>query len=218
MSDNRNHWITFVGHTVFGWEAVLPDAEAAIRVGAQLVDSGKRHAVWDALELASGAELEAHARTAIRERGQLPIQVRGPTTARLAVYRGDAIVEETVADVGALLRELRSERPASITRSTPAVVVRGFSVPVDHAGPLAITVQLDTDIWLPTVIGFDEADDREDYDNRALAERHTPRFNAFLGEVAATVTGTGGQWKTLEGSGFGERFYAAHWSAAGILL
>ncbi|MEO8706739.1 MAG: hypothetical protein ABI867_42325, partial [Kofleriaceae bacterium] len=223
MSGNRNHWITFVGHTVVGWEAVLPDAEAAIRVGMQLVESGKRHAVWDTSYWPSAADFETHVRTAVRERGQLPILFHGPdglaaTTARLALYRGDELVEETVADVGELLRELRAGRLASIAGSTLAVVVRGFSVPVDHPEQLRISVRLDTDIWFPTVMGFDEVDEREDYDNRALAERHTPRLNAFLHEVATTVTGLGGDWKTLEGSGFGERFYAAQWNAAGIVL
>jgi hypothetical protein len=33
------------------------------------------------------------------------------------------------------------------------------------------------------------------YDNRALAERHTPRLNAFLGGVRKSVVARGGTWK-----------------------
>jgi hypothetical protein len=231
MTGARNHWITFVGHTVVGWQAVLPpprgDATGAVRFGAALVDAGKRHAVWDTQAFASGAAFAEHVRVAATERGRIPMQLRGvtgdaATMARLAVYRDDQIVEEDVADVGALLASLRSGRPSSTTRGTPAVVVLGPSIALDHAGELRIEIRLDTDIWFPSVMGFDEpipddGDPPDSYDNRALAERHTPRLNAFLGEVAREVTTLGGRWEVLDVGGIA-RNYRDQWDEHGIRL
>jgi len=229
MTRERNHWITFVAHTVVGWVAVLPpprgDAEAAIRFGARLVNAGKRHAVWDPEAFATAADFERRAWRAARERERIALLFRGTdgtaaTPARLAFYRDDRIVEEMVTDVGALLRALRPGRPASTIRSTPPLVVTGASIAIEHDAEVRVEVRLDTDIWFPRVIGFAEPPgDGDDaaYDNRGLAERHTPRLNAFLAELAAEATAIGGRWETLEVSGVAAS-YAGEWDAAGIHL
>jgi hypothetical protein len=36
------------------------------------------------------------------------------------------------------------------------------------------------------------------FDNRELAERHTPRFNRFLAKVRAAALAVGGTWQLAE--------------------
>jgi hypothetical protein len=82
-------------------------------------------------------------------------------------------------------------------------------------------ITLASDIWFPVVKGFMEkkvsiinhfrADDTAAYeggfDNRELANRHTPRLNRFLSAIAAKVTEMGGEWsiKEHEGSEYREQ-------------
>lgn len=52
-------------------------------------------------------------------------------------------------------------------------------------GPIELEITLHSDIWFPWINGMGHplADHRRKFDNRVLAERHTPRLNQFLAEV-----------------------------------
>jgi hypothetical protein len=88
-------------------------------------------------------------------------------------------------------------RAVRITGDRYADVREG--APVDRsAHPLRVAVYLGihSDIWFPWVYGsaHPDADHRRMFDNRELANRHTPRLNAFLGEVAAAARRIGGSF------------------------
>jgi hypothetical protein len=107
---------------------------------------------------------------------------------------GGAVREETVTDLGALLRRL--EAKTGLDRHyLPCSPV---TVQTDLEPPAAeFRIQLYSDIWFPRVIGMagqgfsDRIESRELFDNRALAERHTPRFNRFLGDVSKEARARG---------------------------
>jgi hypothetical protein len=56
-----------------------------------------------------------------------------------------------------------------------------------------------SDIWQPWVRGLLEEDQEIDarFDNRPLAERHTPRLNSFLSRVQELTQAMGGEWRYL---------------------
>ncbi|HVJ93889.1 MAG TPA: hypothetical protein VM580_29065 [Labilithrix sp.] len=241
--NERNHWITFVNDFVVRWGAFLPaprgDIGALVRFGVGVVEAGARHAVYHATRLpaarpyeAGQGSFEAYLRAEAQRSGRVPLfpsDTRpGPelwTPARLAFYRGDSIVEEEVGDVGALLCSLRPDRIETcrmFMRSAASVAVLGKQVSVDHAEEVRVEVRLDTDIWFPRVMGMLEELPEEDdppsmYDNRALAERHTPRLNAFVGELRRLTLDLGGRWETLETDSVAVN-YAAMWNEEGIFL
>jgi hypothetical protein len=76
----------------------------------------------------------------------------------------------------------------------------------------SVKITLTSDIWFPIVDGYLErkvrvntdfgADEKARYqggfDNRELANRHTPRLNRFLSAIAAKVTEMGGEWSIGE--------------------
>jgi len=124
--------------------------------------------------------------------------------------RGDRIVESAVTDQGALLAGLEPVPnciPNGCMTHYPAVRITGRrytdvreGLPIDrsaHPLPLAFRLCLHSDIWFPWVFGFahPEADQIRMFDNRELANCHTPRLNAFLGEVAKAARGAGGTFK-----------------------
>jgi hypothetical protein len=238
-----NHWITFVNDVVVRWGAFLPAPcgriDALVQFGARVVDAGARHAVYRVVRLpadrpyvADGQSFESYLREEARRRGRVPLfpvdAGPGPglcTLSRLAFYRGDTIVEEEVDDIGELLRELRPDRIRTrgmFMRSAPAVCVVGEAAAIDKTRDVRIQVRLDTDIWFPHVMGMleDPPEDGEKpdmYDNRALAERHTPRLNAFLGELRQLAIELGGRWEQLEVDGVAVN-YAHMWNEKGILI
>jgi hypothetical protein len=78
-----------------------------------------------------------------------------------------------------------------------------------------VRVVLNSDIWFPVIEGYSErkvglgairvelAADKEAryqgvFDNRELANRHTPRLNRFLSAIAAKVIEMGGEWSIGE--------------------
>jgi hypothetical protein len=85
-------------------------------------------------------------------------------------------------------------------------------MPVNNPEGCYLDITLTSDIWFPIVNGFMEkkvgiwdtfgADEVADYkgrfDNRELANRHTPRLNRFLSAIAAKVTEMGGEWSIIE--------------------
>ena len=101
-------------------------------------------------------------------------------------------------------------------------MVTGPSITLDHPSAVRIEIRLDTDIWFPSVMGFDEplpdvGDPPDSYDNRALAERHTPRLNAFLDAAAREVAAIGGRWEMMDVDGIAVN-YCDQWDERGIEL
>jgi len=104
-----------------------------------------------------------------------------------------------VRDPGALLRSLEP---------VPGCIPEGF---MDGWPPVRITshrgqvrIALHSDIWLPWVFGsaHPEADHLRMFDNLELARLHTPRLNAFLGDVRKAVSEIGGSWDIdVDGTG-----------------
>jgi hypothetical protein len=131
------------------------------------------------------------------------------SAARMAYVdqHGD-VVEDGVENLGALLRSLRPDDvpvSAGLMVDCPPLDVAGSLIDFAHpersfwrgpAGRVRVRFSLRTDIWFPMVIGFlaDTTDVTPTHDNRPLAERHTPRLNAFLTEVRAATLDLGGRW------------------------
>lgn len=234
MSD-RNHWITFPNYRVIAWGAILPPPRGApdahVRFAKTVVDAGKRHGVWDAQRLprptqfdATKTTFDAYVRASVETDGRIPLLEIGAdrpgetlwTPGRVAFYRDDHIVEEEVGNIGELLRTLRPGRETA-ARSAAPVTIQGVTQLVASTREATITIRLDTDIWFPRVIGLAEPDAAESYDNRALAERHTPRLNAFIRDVRAITLEIGGRWEKREPDSFGAN-YADQWDETGIRL
>ncbi len=120
---------------------------------------------------------------------------------RLASYTlSGQIAEDAVSDVGELLRRLRPEMVGEVVYdrhymvSQRAVsILGGIS---DYHGT-SLHISINTDIWFPWVVGNMEEDREPDswYDNRELAQRHTPRLNAFLAAFKAHTLTLGGQFE-----------------------
>jgi hypothetical protein len=141
----------------------------------------------------------------------MPGHPRSSTVETTLCYydRADQLVERTVTDLGAVLASLEPV-PGSIAKAFmthyPAVRIRGRrytsvrqGIPIDrsaHPLPAAVLIAIHSDIWFPWVFG--SAHPLHDYvrmfDNRDLANRHTPRLNAFLREVAAAALRVGGSF------------------------
>jgi len=232
----RNHWITFPDDPVAEWDACFPpprdDAERLVRFACLLVDAGKRHAVWDTRRFVAGAgsgsgTYETYVREALDQRQNLRLALKAldpeaPSMARLAFYRDDRIVEEDVADVGALLATLRPELSPMVTEGAPPITVLGFAVPKAHDKEVRFRIRLDTDIWFPRVTGMGDVylthdDDPAYANNRELAARHTPRFNAFLRELRAAALADGGRWDMERLDGFAAN-YLDQWDENGIAI
>lgn len=210
---SQNHWISYGDEQfVVEWTATFPatgrDPAAIVDFGALLVDAGKQHRVWDAKRFArgrgDGESFEAYAREALDRRQMLALVFQRSAddlpAAQLAFHRGGQLVEDVISDVGALLRELRPDFPPEVTARASAVTLRGFSRPVDHPGELVVAIRLDTDIWFSRVSGLGDTlalggDEPEYADNRAVAERHTRRLNAFLVQVREHALAVGGRWQ-----------------------
>jgi hypothetical protein len=87
-----------------------------------------------------------------------------------------------------------------------------YLIPECAMGECSVTIMLTSDIWFPIVkgslekkvgiwhtFGADEAGYCEGgFDNRELANRHTPRLNRFLSAIAAKVIEMGGEWSIGE--------------------
>jgi hypothetical protein len=141
------------------------------------------------------------------------------TPARLAYYGLDGdLVEAEVADMGALLQQLRTDisewdrdymahkRPLELY-GNPGVVREGEDGR-PYTRQTYLTITLDTDIWFPKVRGFlhkriadetwegswyEKRPSQEWYDNSELASHHTPRFNRFMATVKQLTLEFSGQ-------------------------
>lgn len=124
--------------------------------------------------------------------------------------RANNLVEAVVTDLGALLASLEpvpDSIPNGMMKHYPAIRITGEryvdvreNTPVDrssHPLPIEFRLCIHSDIWFPWIYGGAHlaCDQRRMFDNRELANCHTPRFNAFLGEVAAAVRQAGGTFQ-----------------------
>jgi len=70
-------------------------------------------------------------------------------------------------------------------------------------GNVELQINLHSDIWMPWIIGSghpvvsiqDLREGMRYFDNRMLAERHTPRLNSWIREVAAACVEAGGEFE-----------------------
>jgi hypothetical protein len=126
----------------------------------------------------------------------------------------DQLVERVVTDLGALLASLEpvpDSIPNGFMTRYPAIRIIGDryvgvreGISVDnsaHPYPVAVYLGIHSDIWFPWVYGsaHPECDHRRMFDNRELASRHTPRLNAFLGELATAARRAGGSFGVWPG-------------------
>lgn len=134
--------------------------------------------------------------------------------ATMAWYAADdRLVEGAVADLGAVLRALEpvpGSIPDGFTTPYPPVRITGPELIYDEARTTLVEpsvrraanvrIAIHADIWFPFVFGsaHPDADHRRMFDNRELAQRHTPRLNAFLIEVGDQVVKAGGAWRVDE--------------------
>ncbi len=134
-------------------------------------------------------------------------------------------VEAAVTNLGLLLQEVYDKekyrrykgddfRPYYISQDAP-IGIYGDLIDLDQltdsASSVVITFALHSDIWFPWVWGFNfggQGEYKQDlYDNRLLANCHTPRLNAFLRETRQLVEKDGGTWEVrrdYEGTGWYE--------------
>jgi hypothetical protein len=134
-------------------------------------------------------------------------------TSLLAYYEeAGQVVEAQIDDIGALLRQLKAdklEEAYSSFRYGPALNIIGPSLDFRDPssiqkffdrGKVKITISLHSDIWLPWIDGIISDDYDIDYvfDNRQLANRHTPRLNQFLNSLREATLAIGGTWELDE--------------------
>jgi hypothetical protein len=88
-----------------------------------------------------------------------------------------------------------------LMQNHPPVVLEGSSKETmgavqagDWDRRVTLRIVLHSDIWFPWINGVNHplCDYKRSFDNRLLAERHTPRLNAFLGAVADAARAAGG--------------------------
>ncbi|MEQ1564735.1 MAG: hypothetical protein ABMA64_03770 [Myxococcota bacterium] len=127
--------------------------------------------------------------------------------AKVAWFAPDTPTEAWTEDLGAVLRALEpvpGSIPNGMTTPYPPVRITGWRYPTDAAGVVTtgarrvrFHVALHSDIWFPWVFGsaHPECDHLRMFDNRPLAELHTPRLGRFLGAAAAAVRAAGGTWE-----------------------
>ena len=139
--------------------------------------------------------------------------ISGSSTAEATLChydRADRLTESVVPDLGALLASLEpvpDSIPNGMLRHYPPIRITGRRYinvcegePVNRGAypiPVAFRLCVHSDIWFPWIYGsaHPECDQRRMFDNRELANCHTPRLNAFLGEVAAAVRQAGGTFE-----------------------
>jgi hypothetical protein len=191
----------------------------------RVVERGEREEVYRVLETPwiGRGEVEAGSLgKVVRERferdGVLDLfgfdsQAPGPTgrtrtTARLAYRDGDRLVEGAVSRLEEVVARTRPEA-AEVGPIEPARPMSVSGFPIDYRDPDAplfvdkipfvrVRFLFHTDIWLPWVWGHYVPRGQlaaELYDNGAVAERHTPRLNAFLATAREETLAIGGTWQ-----------------------
>lgn len=185
--------------------AIAESPEVVSSLFLQVVELGVRHGITivDVAEVRARIQARWQADTRIDARIAADL---GPRS-RLCWYdRNDEVTEGEVSDLGMLLRTLEPADGAisryvsdvgspplavsgSIFRYRDGRLVRGI-------GDQVLLFTTHSDIWFPFVTGdaHPSWDGESYFDNRDLANRHTPRLNAFLDEVASAVEAAGGRW------------------------
>ena len=198
MSAPYNRW-TVAREPVLGWTATLPAHGPVHGWIARALRLGERWGVYLLDELpGSGYRRAAHgplgAFLDARPGGVVDQQVeRLHPYARLAVADVDgAVVEQDVADLGAVLERTGSQAPI---RHHPPLILDADLLDEQPV----LSVRAHSDVWLPWCHadvsdrgGGVHGDDL--VDNRALAERHAPRLSGFLAELARHTRAAGGHW------------------------
>jgi hypothetical protein len=199
-------------------EAILEFVQAAVNAGVRhrVADVVEAQTI-DYRRDRDGALADVLARRFHRDRildlfgftgsAMLPGLPRSSTTeTRLSYFDAhDRVVDDTVTDLGAVLEALEPAPgviPNGFKTHYPAVRLTGWryeqigrSVPRGRL-PIAAFFAIHSDIWFPWVFGSAHpwTDHRRMFDNRELANRHTPRLNAFLAEVAEAARRVGGSF------------------------
>jgi hypothetical protein len=124
-------------------------------------------------------------------------------------------VEGDVEDLGVLLQSLHPQLAAAGTSHMVNCSPLDLDGPLldlrqpdrtrwwRRRGRLVVDISVRSDIWSPWVSGVlapPSASGRPSggHDNRPLAERHTPRLNAFLADVRRATEEAGGEWELDE--------------------
>ena len=97
-------------------------------------------------------------------------------------------------------------RVCPVVLNAPKMIVRPPPGKQAYLRPVRVSIQLETDIWFPRVLGFLDREEESDprrgpddmYDNSALAARHTPRLNRFIASVREAALDLGAQWELEE--------------------
>jgi hypothetical protein len=206
----RNAWIQTEYEHASWWadiDDVVGDPERMMALLEAMIGAGNEHEVAFA-----DADLERDAWLQWERERVIDLEFAGPGKVRamMAWYDADdRVVEGEVEDVGVLLRGLfppdadvsmgfmqRGYPPVKSLAGThryggdPPAVLR------KSASRETIGFELHSDIWFPFVRGAAHSrwDGKRWFDNRALAERHTPRLNRFLAEFKAAIIDVGGRW------------------------
>ena len=216
MSRHDNHWSAY-RNALFGWTATVPlraDAPRALLDWTLAVVELAR--VTDAVCFRKGdgsywpwPELVVWLERGLAERSVVDafdfcsrFDLVG---SKVAYHDERGIQEALIDDVGGLLARLRApfdDLHSGAVRRCPPLWLGGHEISFTTPdAPMAaarlpstcIHIRIECDLWLPWVPGRIDPPDRETfYDNRALAERHTPRLNAFLAGLRESVTSRGG--------------------------
>lgn len=123
--------------------------------------------------------------------------------------------EEFVKDMRSLLLDNHlvslSDSNVHLIYSTPPILISIYAVDLKYNSKhqldtFEISINLHTDIWFPWVKGFLEDDISSintsihpilgvAYDNREIANYHTPRLNKFLQKISGLIVHYGGTWE-----------------------
>ncbi|HEY4242133.1 MAG TPA: hypothetical protein VGM88_20080 [Kofleriaceae bacterium] len=152
----------------------------------------------------AGRELETRiapwrrdVRGEIAETGRVEVFPCGVAASRIAHYDANGQTVETYeTSMGALIARLgramdgwtddEGHRAAAL-RFAPLETRSGTTVIGQRDQTVSVTIAIHTDIWMPFVFAQGRY-----HDNRALAQRHTPRLNEYLRRVAASFEHRGG--------------------------
>lgn len=143
---------------------------------------------------------------------------------KIAYHDEDGVREGLIDDMGALLERFHGEDgyPGHIRR-LPPLMLGGHAISFEpdahmsaHKLPSSsVSLKLMSDIWFPWVPWFGLREGERFHDNRALAERHTPRLNRFISGLRQSVLDRGGRWDIFVES---ESWYGAQLGPDGIDL
>ncbi len=145
------------------------------------------------------------------------------TPARLCYYNlEDELIEAEVENVGLLLESLRPddadwgsifmEGVGPVTLLSRPVSLKEIAEVTKQPRSVQIKISLRTDIWFPQVLGILEGDQplspnsSKWYDNRELANCHSPRLNRFLFKVHELTSELGGKWRLNPAEGMAEHY------------